>query len=156
MQNFYIYVAVVALSGCASLSQPRCTIEKYGLAGRGQFLSNERTDSAATGQIRRMDSLVILRETDRISARLGTTFGVQFLFENVPISGQIEQEIAHPPMRSREGRLRTSTVYRTSGSSRGSTYTFDTPEELLPGVWVFISRYEGQELCRKTFTVEAG
>ena len=60
-------------------------------------MRQEQENKAALGHIRRMDGLVITQRTDHIVAKLGVGFGVQFLFENVPADGVIEQQICLMP-----------------------------------------------------------
>ena len=154
--KFLLLVAfiVVYVTGCASVQVPRCTIDDYGLIQRGDFKQQLYDKKAATGKYNFWGAMSVFKKTDRIDAQVGTTFGLLFHFENFPADSIIEQEIIHPPMLDRFGQIRTSTTYSSNSSFLGSSYTFDRPSELLAGEWTFISKFDGQEFCKKRFIVE--
>lgn len=99
---------------------------------------------------------------DVITARLGSKFGFRFTLNNLPDapSFDLKTAVTHPSFTNKEGTTEThyeltTTVPVANGSSTSITgYSFDHPEELVPGVWTFEHSYRGKILVKQAFTVQ--
>jgi len=150
----FFIISISALAG-----EPSCKIIQYGIIG--EMPSNQfhfKNPDAATGKTGKVtasvkDKMPFCCQTTKIPAKLGITFGVRHQFIDIPELGVIHSIITHPPMLSPSGEYKTTTSSTKSPTGIGDTYTFDTKEEVLSGVWTFSYYYNDKLLCQKKFTV---
>ncbi|WP_146587131.1 DUF3859 domain-containing protein [Puniceibacterium confluentis] len=83
----------------------------------------------------------------------GLSFGVRVETRDNVSFGDTVIVLTHPPLKGTEITEQTYvTVLGGSGPSVNA-YTFDLPEELVPGTWTFTASQNGRELYRAQFTV---
>lgn len=118
---------------------------------------------APGGWVWKADRIEITKETGRIEARIGTSFGYQFQIEGLRPGSEITltKSVSYPPMTRPDGTVASShrrplepTVVRSDGTvSATQGYSFDEPYELLPGPWTIEIWLGDQLLTSKTFNV---
>jgi hypothetical protein len=91
--------------------------------------------------------------TNRVPAAEGISFGVK----TEAVTGEVFRDViimlTHPPLAG-SGITRQSYVTQLGGGGTGlNAYTFDLPEEMVPGQWVFEALHQGRRLYRVEFTV---
>ena len=114
--------------------------------------------NSATGALNIVSRLRFIRQTERIFAQIGRSFGWRYRLHAVPKEARITFRTLHPPITnpSTGQTLRLSwrtEVVREPGNLRYTGYTFDYAWELAEGRWAFQIIYRGRVIGEQAFTV---
>lgn len=91
--------------------------------------------------------------TQRIPAVPGISFGIRSESHDEEILSPVLIELIHPPFRG-IGTTRQSYLTRLGGDGASiNAYSFDLPEEMVPGVWTFTAWQDGAKLYEVSFDV---
>jgi hypothetical protein len=106
----------------------------------------------------------LLKETDRIPGRLGLSFGTYFTLQTEPANAggivrlRYKTTLPAPGIRDpRTGQMTREIDGVTEcvlGNPCLAGYTFDTPNEIIPGEWRFTVSFRSEEVLSKSFSVE--
>jgi hypothetical protein len=139
---------------------PNGMVLEYGLyepVGRVVVHANPNTLS---GKEKRGEEVHFIKQTDRIPARLGTSFGIRFQLTGIPDQEfELQKIVKHPPMKNSRGQMETQyfvtkRLFPKAGYVLATEgYSFDHAEELAPGIWTFEIWYHGQKLVSQSFEV---
>jgi hypothetical protein len=143
--------------------KPKGEVIEFGtfeLAGPQRTVPNAKT---LDGAERNAPAVHFTRQTDKIPAQVGIQFGFRFKLTNIPEARTVDLKtiVKHPPIKNEQGVIEreytlTTTLPVTDGFvSEVTGYSFDRPEELVAGVWVFEHWYLGEKLVSQSFTVVA-
>lgn len=98
--------------------------------------------------------------TDTVCARLGVTFGFDYVLLGSPAGALVRLEAVtrFPPqgMTNAEGRHFAKNEYEAVvpvGGAGTRTFTFEEPWEMVPGTWVFEYHFNGRKIGEKAFEV---
>jgi len=104
----------------------------------------------------------LVTTTTTIPAKIGVTFGLTYYVVGNPpwVDSQITEGVLYPPpgMVRSSGNIVKGVKYLgsvTIGDTAFTGYTFDHPEELVPGTWTFAIWADNRKLAQMSFTVVA-
>jgi hypothetical protein len=101
----------------------------------------------------------LLKKDDRIPAKIGTSFGVEYIVKGSPAGEPVKIDLRylHPMISNPEmGKKYTSqevSIAALVGKKIHEGYTFDHEWELVTGAWVIQVFYDGRKLAEQYFTV---
>jgi len=101
----------------------------------------------------------LLARSGRVLARRGTAIGIGYVITGRPkgASVPVELVVQHPDIVNQEtgiaGMKSHVEAERVIGTPTFAFWSFDTEDGLVPGVYVFTVRCQGQELARRAFSV---
>jgi hypothetical protein len=123
-------------------------------------------DKSVPGGERARVSYSLVKETDKIPANLGISFGFRYNLYGAHGKGKLKlKRLYFFPEQGLIDTAKRKTYYKaqldnelTVRENMEIGYRFEHPWELVPGKWSFQIWYEGNKLAEKTFTVyrEAG
>ncbi|WP_338759178.1 DUF3859 domain-containing protein [Massilia sp. METH4] len=107
----------------------------------------------------------LLKQTDHVPGRLGISFGTYFTLQTEPANAGGIVRLSYKTIFPAPG-MRDPRTGETTREIEGVTecilgkaclagYTFDTPNEILPGEWRLVVSFRNEELLSKSFTVES-
>jgi hypothetical protein len=140
-----------------------CIVTSYGvttLDGKQITVDDSRSP---TSRRRVVEAAEITNVTNRVSAKMGVSFGIAYQITNIPLKDgaiiEVERSITFPSMKKPDG----STVNSYSGTIKLAVkngrvaaqtgYTFEYNYELVPGIWEFALSFEHKTLCKQSFMV---
>lgn len=139
----------------------KAEIINYGLLK--PITKESKVDSAkTTAGYRRVAMWKVTEKTDRIEAKLGTQFGIEFSVRGLPSRRVIilRKTVSHPMITKPDGEvskgysLKIPVPTTSEGTIRGvEGYGFDHEYELVPGEWTIRFWYKNRNLVEKTFFV---
>jgi hypothetical protein len=107
----------------------------------------------------------LVKQTDHVPGRLGLSFGTYFILETDPVNTggivrlRYKTVLPAPGMRDPRTGQMTREIDGTTECLLGNPclagYTFDTPNEVVPGEWHLIVSFRDEELLNKSFAVES-
>lgn len=132
------------------------------IVSAGIFEAKQRASTVMGNGIRsnRVEKAQLTQSTDRIPARIGLRFGVQFRMTGVTDSLPLQQitRFPSPGVRPRPGDQPMlqfgSTIHCMPGDTCFTGYSFDETWELVPGTWTIEIWYRDKKLATQAFTVE--
>ena len=101
----------------------------------------------------------LLKNADRIPAKLATSFGIEYIIKGAPAGEPVKITLRylHPMITNPEtGKKYTSqevSIVALVGKKIHEGYTFDHEWELVTGAWVIQVFYDGRKLAEQYFTV---
>ena len=101
----------------------------------------------------------LLARSGRVRAQRGTAIGIGYVITGQPKGESVPVELVvyHPDIVNQEtgiaGVESHAEVERVIGTQAFALWSFDTEDGLVPGVYVFSLRCQGQELARRAFSV---
>jgi len=122
-------------------------------------VSREKSPSVADGIKDRATDFKLVRKSTLVSAGLGTGIGLKYVLKGAPkgAAASLDVVVRHPAMvnpETRETMTRSSATFeRFIGQAEHAVWSFDTPEDLVPGEYVIELVFEGKVLAQKTFRV---
>lgn len=134
------------------------TPELKGLELLAAGIFEEDTSEAGSGE-KKLPRYKLIKETDRIPARRGLLFGIQYDVLGEPPGAQVEVEytittpgLARPGL---TGLLKTvrSVWKRNLGQRHFNGFAFDVDWELVPGTWTMKVWHQEKVLIEKSFEV---
>jgi len=133
-------------------------------AGIYEAASVEKVKSPETdtGYTSNATGLKLIKSTDDIPARLGMTFGLEYVLIGLEpnMSFSLKRIISHPKITKPDGSVsegyemmitKQADAFGTLKDIQG--YIFNEPYEVRPGEWKFTLIYRDQKLIEKTFRV---
>lgn len=156
-KNLLVVLTLFGLAACEATSLETEPV-KSEIVNSGIFILNDRKnfeDSSSSVGIRtESDDFLISETTTTILAEIDTTFGIEFILtggngEEVPILTKIE----FPAINGQTSYERKRNI--RIGVVDAIWYTFDTPEELALGTWVFEAFSGNTKIFEKHFRVVA-
>lgn len=134
------------------------TVLEYGV-----FSSNverrERVGSVADGIRDTARDFALVQRGTNVTARLGTGIGIRYVLTGAPRGAEVEVEVVvrHPALRNPQtGRamsVSSARYARVIGQVAHSLWSFDTPEDLIPGEYAVEVCRGGRVLTRQVFRV---
>ena len=157
MKSFVFFIIFVFSYGLAEADEPHCTISDYGIVGAIPISEKTVPDAGSVIGTKRkvIGTISFSSKTTKIPAHLNIRFGVKHKFENVPDGEWLQWVIKHPPIKSSTGEYKTVSILAKNPMNNGSSYKFDTPEEVKAGRWLFQFLHKDSVLCEKAFDVYA-
>ena len=122
-----------------------------------EILKDESVPCGTRGRVR----YSLIEETDRIPAKLGTSFGFRYNLYGVPEKTKLKlKRIFIFPKQGLTDIAKGKTHYNaqlddelTVRENMEIGYKFEHQWELVPGKWSFQIWYEGKKIAEKSFTV---
>jgi hypothetical protein len=120
----------------------------------------EKATTVADGIKDHARDFKLVRKSTLVDAGLGTGIGMAYVLRGAPKGAAVSLEVAvtHPPMvnpETKESSTRSSATYeRVIGQREHAVWSFDTPEDLVPGEYVIELVFEGKVLASKAFRVK--
>ncbi|UGX85337.1 DUF3859 domain-containing protein [Phyllobacterium meliloti] len=141
-------------------AEPAVEILNWGLT-RAKDVGTETAPDTPTGYNRLVDGPVEVIRAEKITACLGTSFGVMYAAFNIPDFQivPIMVVVQHPAIHTPDGRvmLRSSWPDGAIRRQRYAGWVFEKSYELVSGVWTFsLQDAKGHEYATKSFDVLAG
>lgn len=139
----------------------RVDIVRSGLVEQVYSGEVESAPDSATGVVTLTEDVRYIEETDRIPARLGTSFSIDYMVlgGGGPLEIELEMRTVHPPMRNPDtGRVSTLSRWTTTARKyqvRGRSYTLEYDWEVVPGDWAFEIYHDDVLLARQDFVLYA-
>jgi len=124
--------------------------------------SREKSSAVADGIKDRAKDFRLVRRSTLVVARLGTGIGFKYVLQGSPEGAavNIEMAVRHPAIVNPETRepmtISRATFERVIGQGAHAVWSFDTPEDLVPGEYVIDISFEGKMLAHKAFRVTIG
>ena len=126
--------------------------------------SKDPTDTAVTGFINRVTDVKLIEQTDKLCARLGLDFGLDYLVHGTtagvrpgaPVELQMVTRFPAPGIVDPQGRRFATSTYTQQTSIGGTgyrSYTFEYAWEIVAGEWVFEFHHRGRKIAEQRFTV---
>lgn len=151
-----------AVSMTAAAEEPRVegmTVGSYGIY-REKLDRLEASPRTASGYLRIVTERELLQRTETICARLGVTFGFDFVLAGTPRGatvtlaavtrfppgGLVNAKGERFPQNEYEGRV-------AIGAQSSRSFTFEEPWEMVPGIWTFEFHHQGRKIGEKAFEV---
>lgn len=142
------------------------TVQRIDILQAGLYTAavtgNVATPGTATGNSHKVGNVQFYQSTDRVPARLGTRFGVNYVIVGNPEGTIVEfREVVRLPAPGLRN-PKTGNVYRETNrtvqkaiGNRGTLtgYSFDQDWEMVPGPWTFELWLGERLMLTKTFTV---
>jgi hypothetical protein len=157
---------VVLLCSCQSSpfrTTPRVTITggrvlDYGIYRRSKvtFVPAPKTSE---GRSALFAEAKLLKRTDKIHARVGTVFGLDYMLTGTPAGGAADVivELAHPPIRNPNTGRTVATercvFHVTVGAPEYTDVQLDAAWNVVPGRWTLRIIHDSRVLVEKTFDV---
>lgn len=133
------------------------------LTGSGIFSEKHRgvqtAPDTAAGFIYTASQPKLVRATDEVVAKRGTSFGIMYTINGEPTNATVPLvvRVHHPRMYNPETKETTRVgEYRTKAAIGGpnyDAYTFAHDWEMVPGKWTFEVSHAGRVLLTKSFNV---
>jgi hypothetical protein len=138
----------------------RIRIISYGIYSAGKIPGISKVSpSAINGLTYGVWRPTLVKMTDIVPAKIGTSFGLEFSIRDIGVHEEVAYTIklSHPPIR-KPGSIDALTTQEWEGVANcfgpvGSFYSFDRDWELVPGKWTFQVYCRGFLLSEKIFTV---
>ncbi len=157
-----LFPALLAGAGLARAqgAEPAIEILNWGLT-RAWDVGTDAAPDTPTGYNRLVDGPVDVVRADKITACLGTSFGVMYAAFNVPDFQVVPIMIVvrHPVIHTPDGRSmqRSSWPDGAIRQQRYAGWVFEKSYELVSGVWTFsLQDTHGREFATRSFDVTAG
>lgn len=157
----FLSIAFAAHAQQATTPAPFAKINAYGIyATSGENIVS--TPGTTSGWTRRIGKFSLVEQTDRIPARMGIRFEIDYTIYGLPANQTVgfSKVVSHPPMTPPGGaekrgyKIEDNWQTSPNGTAKGITgYGFDHDYEMVPGEWKFELWYANQKLLEKTFTV---
>ena len=150
-------VLVVVVSACRADSSPNISSVELTDFGLLDAKVEETIDlsSTATEKTNLVSETVFKTETNRVPARIGQFFGIEFFVHGEPKDEKTEIifQVNHPEMNGRRASSAKAVV--TIGKKNVLSYRFDVEAELVEGLWTFqlVHLEEKRLLLEKEFEV---
>jgi hypothetical protein len=139
------------------------TIDETRLTAYGIFEEKSEGNVAApltaAGYVSRVTSEKLLKKTDVVEARIGTTFGIDYVLDGRPVGERVKLFIRlQRPAITNPATGETSTMDENVTPAwismhKHDGFSFDHPWELVPGKWTFQVFHDSKLLLEKTFEV---
>lgn len=119
----------------------------------------EKSASVVDGIKDRATDFKLVRKSTLVSAGLGTGIGLKYVLKGAPKGAAVNIDVVvrHPAIvnqETRETMTQSSATYeRFIGQAEHAVWSFDTPEDLVPGEYVIELVFEGKVLAQKVFRV---
>lgn len=120
----------------------------------------EKASTVADGIKDHARDFKLVRKSTLVDASQGTGIGMAYVLRGTPKGAAVSIEVAvtHPPVvnpETKESSTRSSATYeRVIGQREHAVWSFDTPEDLVPGEYVIELVFEGRVLASKAFRVK--
>jgi hypothetical protein len=135
----FICITACAAGKIANVSNIR--VVEFGLADGLQFWDSD-AENTSLGYVHDLYRPKVIKQTNIISADLGTRFGVTFIVDGNPIGGKAEitVKVIHPSIRNPKSNKDMTVDQWSNNSKIGKNYFagwgFDYDWELVPGDWI--------------------
>lgn len=158
--------AVVLMSGCKACKPPNAQnasvtgakIVAFGLVAP-DITAETNAPETSLGFIHTGKRAELLKTTDVIEAKVGTSFGIFYCLDGQPTGNSVHAliQVAHPKIINPETKKPTEVekwdVVKHIGWTGCSFWTFDHDWEIAPGQWQFRVIYDSKVLAERAFTV---
>ena len=152
----FIYIIIVLLSGCTSLSNKeslKAEIYQYGLYETVGVYSTKDNKAIPSGKGGNSTGGVkFVRQTDKIPLIFGVRFGYDFrIYGLLGETVTLKIVVTHPPIKRHDGKIRTNFEYEKEFDvlkgvvSAGGDYYINHDYELVPGKWTRAYYYKGKK-----------
>lgn len=134
-------------------------IVNYGIYVAGDNGKVRSPEKNAAEQGNQEKAWKLLKQVDRIPAKLATSFGIEYIIKGAPAGEPVEITLRylHPMISNpKTGKKYTSqevSIAALVGKKIHEGYTFDHEWELATGAWVIQVFYDGRKLTEQYFTV---
>jgi hypothetical protein len=161
----YFALPVALVIAPLSLYAQTVSVDRIEILEKGiyqaQTTGTTQAGSTATGQVRGLGNIELVRETTTIPMRLGLEFGFRYSLVGSPKGAEVpvkfvtifpEPGLYNPAKGQtfhRDEYIRTKTL----GNPAYKGYGFEHSWELVPGVWTFQIWYQDRMLTEQRFTV---
>lgn len=157
--------AKVELMGAKKTAQPKAPkitgakVLEFGVY-TSSVIKREKVSTIADGIKDRAQDFKLVRKSTLVEASLGTGIGMRYVLLGTPKGAAVTIEVGvrHPAMvnpETKETMTRSSTTFeRVLGQPEHAVWSFDTPEDLVPGEYVIELVSEGRVLAQKAFRVQ--
>ena len=146
------------------LTQPpgKVVIVEHGIYAPEREVGVRDVEKTSIGFVRTIDGQArpeLLEETTRIPAKVGTRFGIHFLFDDCagPEKYPVTVRVHHPPMTNpKTGRTTRVEEWEMTGYpiiARFTGYLFEEEWEAVPGRWRIDLVVDGKVVARQKFRV---
>lgn len=139
----------------------KVVIVEHGIYASADEVGGREVPETNMGYVRTVDGEVrpeLLEETTRIPAKVGTRFGIHFLFDCAgPAKYPVTVRVHHPPMTNpRTGKTTTVEEWEMTGYpiiARFTGYLFEEEWEAVPGRWRIDLVVDGRVMASQKFRV---
>lgn len=155
-------LTAVSLGAAAAAEEARVdgmTVSTYGIY-REKLDRLEASPRTASGYLRIVTERELLQQTEMICARLGVTFGFDFVLQGAPAGETVTLGAVtkFPPggMVNARGERFAQNEYDgrvVIGAPSSRSFTFEEPWEMVPGIWTFEFHHRGRKIGEKAFEV---
>jgi len=139
---------------CSFLSAPAFggNVRKIEIVDYGIYQTKVNPDTKATG-IKIAETVKLLKKTDVIPGKVGTSFGFRFVVQGEPKGEEVV--VMHKFFPPEKSRLLVEEIQQRGlmGNRLYRAYRFDAADEIVPGTWRFEVWHEGKKMAEKSFTV---
>jgi hypothetical protein len=162
-RHYLSFLLILSYPEPSTPADIHCAITSYGVTALDNKQIVVRDSHSPTDRRHLVETAKVTSVTSRIPAQIGVSFGVQYEINDIPLKDgeiiEVDRDITFPLMRKPDGS--TSNTYHgtiklavKNGRVVAQTgYTFEYDYELVPGVWEFAIRLNGETLCKHQFVV---
>lgn len=149
---------------CTSYAQTNGTPVKFKEISYGYYTSQtvekEQMDNMPAGGHTVVKNQVLVKQTDKIPAKIGTEFGTVYQLKGrSKDSVQLDIEWIYPheitdPQKNASFKSIKYSLYVPGNATNGSTYSLEEPFEIVTGEWQLNIYGQGELLYSKKFMLE--
>jgi hypothetical protein len=142
----------------AGAGEPLARITAFGMFETVRSGKPEKAERSALGEIHAVTGRRLVRAGDQVFGQLGSSFGVDLRFENLPADTvTVTVRTRHPPI-TNPATGKTATVSEFDwlvwpGQDLYFGHTFDHLWQIAEGAWTSQVIYRGKVLAEQTFNV---
>jgi hypothetical protein len=132
---------------------------RYGVY-RNETIAYRKGPETSEGRIAIIGDTKLLQRTDRIHAKVNTTFGIEYTVTGMPTNADVDVvlEVVHPPITNphtgRTVAVERGTYHVLTGVPYYNDVRLDEEWNVVPGLWTLKIVYQSRVLLEKTFHVE--
>jgi hypothetical protein len=149
---------LVAAAQAAGAADPTATIKAFGMFETMRGAKAEKNERSAAGELHAVVSRRLVRPGTEVFGQLGSSFGLDLRFENLPATfATVTVRTMHPPITNpRTGQTTTVSEFEWlvwAGQDLYFGHTFDHLWQLAEGMWTSQVIYRGKVLAEQAFKV---
>ena len=161
LQRLIVLSCSAVLCACEA-TRPTITgaqLIRYGVY-RNDTIGYRKGPETSEGRIAVIGDTKLLKQTDRIHAKVNTTFGIEYTVTGTPAEADVDVvlEVIHPPIRNphtgRTVAVEHGIYHVLTGVPYYNDVRLDAAWNVVPGPWTLRVVYQSRVLLEKTFHVE--